>query len=374
MRLLDRYLLRELLVPLLYCLVGFFVFWVMLDLVSELSSLQEAKLSGPEIVEYYVVKSPGQVVVVLPIALLLGLLYTLSNHARHNEITAIRAAGVSLWRLSLPYFCTGFVLSLTLFVLNEFFVPDSENRAAQVRQRHGTGKRSGTERGHVRNLGFTNARDQREWLIGVYNVEAAQMVNPQVIWTLPDGSQRWLKAARAEYTNDCWTFFDAREYRTDPAENAAPVPSQDTNVLACPEFTETPDQIRSEIKIANRMGLSTSRQADLPLADIFDYLRFHPHPKRSDAWWLYTKLHGRMAVPWTCLVGVLIALPFGAASGRRNVFVGVASSIGIAFAFLLLMRVSLMLGESGLLPAWLAGWLPNLIFGFTGLWLTARTR
>ena len=128
------------------------------------------------------------------------------------------------------------------------------------------------------------------------------------------------------------------------------------------------------IKIANRMALSASREADLPLTDIFDYLRFHPHPKLRDQWWLYTKLHGRLAAPWTCLVVVLIALPFGAASGRRNVFVGVASSIGIAFAFLLLMRVSLLLGMNGLLPAWLAGWLPNLIFGFTGLWLTARTR
>lgn len=374
MRLLDRYLLRELLVPLLYCLVGFFVFWVMIDLINELTSLQEAKLSGTEIVEYYLVKAPTQMVAVLPIALLLGLLYTLSNHARYHEITAIRAAGVSLWRLSLPYFATGLVASVALFVLNEFFVPDSENRAAQIKQRHGTGKKASPERGRVVNLGFTNARDQREWLIGIYNVEAAQMVNPQVIWTLPDGSQRWLQAARAEYTNAGWTFFDALEYRTDPASNAAPVPSLQTNVLACPEFTETPDQIRSEIKIANRLVSSISREADLPLSDILDYLRFHPNPKRSDAWWLYTKLHGRLAAPWMCLVVVLIALPFGAASGRRNVFVGVASSIGIAFAYLLLMRVSLALGASGYLPAWVAGWLPNLAFGFAGLWLTARVR
>ena len=75
-----------------------------------------------------------------------------------------------------------------------------------------------------------------------------------------------------------------------------------------------------------------------------------------------------------CLVVVLIALPFGAASGRRNVFVGVASSIFIAFAFLGLTKVSLALGASGYMPAWLAGWLPNLVFGFTGLWLTARAR
>jgi len=374
MRLLDRYLLRELLVPLLYCLVGFFVFWVMFDLVKELDSLQEAKLGGWQIIEYYLVKSPAQLVVVLPVALLLGLLYTLSNHARYHELTAIRAAGVSLWRLSLPYFGVGLTASLVVFVLNEFYVPDCDSRAEQFKQRHGLHKKPGTESGRLRNLGFTNARDRREWLIGGYDIETAAMENPQVIWTLADGSQRWLKAARARYTKPGWTFYDALEYRDDPRSKTAPVPSLQTNVLVLPQFTETPDEIRSEIKIASRMAYTASREADLPLSEIFDYLRFHPNAKRSDQWWLYTKLHGRLAAPWMCLVVVLIALPFGAASGRRNVFVGVASSIFIAFAYIGLTKVSLALGASGYLPAWLAGWLPNLVFGATGLWLTARAR
>ena len=71
------------------------------------------------------VKTPEFLVVVLPIALLLALLYTLTNHARHHEITAIRAAGVSLWRLCLPYLAVGFAASLALFALNELCVPDS---------------------------------------------------------------------------------------------------------------------------------------------------------------------------------------------------------------------------------------------------------
>jgi hypothetical protein len=71
---------------------------------------------------------------------------------------------------------------------------------------------------------------------------------------------------------------------------------------------------------------------------------------------------------------VLIALPFGAASGRRNVFVGVAGSIFICFGFFVLSQLGLALGAGGVLPAWLAGWLPNLIFGTAGLWLTAKVR
>jgi len=81
-----------------------------------------------------------------------------------------------------------------------------------------------------------------------------------------------------------------------------------------------------------------------------------------------------LAAPWTCLVVVLIALPFGAASGRRNVFVGVASSILICFIYFVLQQLGLALGSGGYAPPWLAAWFPNLAFGLVGLGLTAALR
>jgi lipopolysaccharide export LptBFGC system permease protein LptF len=73
---------------------------------------------------------------------------------------------------------------------------------------------------------------------------------------------------------------------------------------------------------------------------------------------------------------VLIAIPFGAASGRRNLFFGVAGSIFICFSYFVIQSVCLALGSApnGHLPAWLAAWLPNIFFGVTGLVLTARVR
>src|SRR5437773_3852037 len=112
MRLLDRYLLRELLIPLGYCLSGFLIFWISFDLFSELSRFQEEKLKLAEIARYYTFKVPEFLVLAMPIALLLALLYALTNHARYQELTAIRAAGVGLARLSLPYFGTGLFLSI----------------------------------------------------------------------------------------------------------------------------------------------------------------------------------------------------------------------------------------------------------------------
>src|SRR5437868_8754385 len=136
MRLLDRYLLRELLGPFIYCLCGFLILLIFGDLMSDLSDFQRKKLLLSDIAEYYFFSTPELLVQVVPIALLLALLYALTNHSRHNEITAIRAAGISLWRLCLPYLAVGFAASLGLFALNELWVPQSVAAAEQILNRH----------------------------------------------------------------------------------------------------------------------------------------------------------------------------------------------------------------------------------------------
>ncbi len=375
MRLLDRYLLRELLTPFAFCLGGFLIIWISLDLFNELPDLQENKLRTGDIVEYYTVKSPEFLVLVLPIALLLALLYTLTSLSRHHEITAIRAAGVSLWRLSAPYFVVGLAASAVLFAMNELLVPDSAEWAEQILERRVRVQKKSPEREVVR-LDFSNEQDGRTWNVSNYNFQTFEMMNLQIIWTLSNGTRRWLYAERAIRSNDVWTLFNAREYREGVGTNLAPVPGSAAAVLALPELTETPEEIESEYKISRRLDRSIrkARSADLPLAEIFDYLRLHPNPLEAHSSWLYTKLHGRLAAPWTCMVVVLIAIPFGAASGRRNIFVGVASSIFICFGFFVLLQLGLALGAGGKLPPWLGAWLPNLVFGGAGLWMTARAR
>jgi lipopolysaccharide export system permease protein len=375
MRLLDRYLLRDLLIPLGYCLCGFLIFWISSDLFAKLGDFQKKGLSARDIAEYYLVITPGFLVIVLPIALLLSLLYALTNHARHNEITAIRAAGVSLWRLSLPYLAVGFMASLALLAINELWVADSDDAANAILERHLPGYLRSAGRKEFRNLCFENARDGRIWRIGVYNSQTGEMIQPIVSWTSQDGSRPWqLKAERAVLINGVWTFYNAREFRATAQTDLPPVPSLQTNVLAMPEFTETQEEINSEIKISNSITLRAAKKADVPIMELLHYLRLHPQPSRSDGFWLHTKLQGRLAAPWTCLVVVLIAIPFGAAAGRRNVFVGVASSIVICFIYFILQQVGLALGTSGSLPPWLAAWFPNLSFGLAGLWFTARVR
>ena len=375
MRLLDRYLLRELLIPLGYCLCGFLLFWISSDLFVKLGEFQKKGLVARDIAAYYLVVLPEFLVLVLPIALLLAMLYTLTNHARHQEITAIRAAGESLWRLTMPYFGVGFVASLALFAANEFWVPQSEERAEAISKRHVAPDPRAPGPNEYRNLYFENTRDGRRWRIGVYNTQTGEMRDVGIYPIERNGSKPWeLRAERAQWLDGVWTFYNALAFKEAAETNSPPVPILRTNVLAVPEFKETPEEINSEIKIRDSMSLRAAKKADVPISDILNYVRLHPQLSRLDWCWLETKLAGRLAAPWTCLVVVLIAIPFGAAGGRRNVFVGVASSIVICFTYFVLQQLGLALGTSGRLSPWLAAWFPNLSFGLAGLWMTFRIR
>jgi lipopolysaccharide export system permease protein len=375
MRLLDRYLLRELLVPLGFCLWGFLLLWVSSDLFANLGELQKQGMVARDIADYYLVKLPEFLVLVLPIALLLALLYALTNHARHQEITAMRAAGVSLWRIAVPYLGVGFLASVALFVVNECWVPSTDERAKAISKRHQAPDPNAPGRNEYRNLYFDNTRDGRRWGVDLYNLDTGEMHGVRVYPMERDDSKPWeLRAEQARRVDRVWTFYNVWVFKQIADTNAPPVPTLQTNVLAVPEFSETLEEINSEIKITDSMTMRAAKKADVPIKDLVNYLRLHPHLDRSRQYWLYTKLEGRLAAPWTCVVVVLIAIPFGAAGGRRNVFVGVASSIVICFIYFVLLQVGLALGTSGRLPAWLAAWFPNLVFALVGLWMTARVR
>ncbi len=378
MRLLDRYLLRELLTPLGYCLGGILIFWISFDLYSELSEFQKNRLTGADILQYYVVQLPEMLVFpLLPVVLLLALLYALTNHARHNELTAMRAAGVSLWRLSCPYFGLGVLLSLGAFAMNELWVPQSAEAAQQILTRHLPREAQTTPREWEQQVFFINGRERREWEVSRYNLTTHEMVGPHVAFTLRDGSRREIYAERGEWTNGRWVFTNVQILVYPPERGVPPSAPYQTNLLVLPELSETPADIQTEIKVSKlsgfRPGLRQIQRARLSQREISDYMRFHPDdpPRRA---MLETQLQGHYAAPWTCLVVVLVALPFGAASGRRNVYVGVASSLVICFAYFVSLQLVLALGSSETLPPWLAAWSPNFLFGLGGAVLTWRVK
>jgi lipopolysaccharide export system permease protein len=198
------------------------------------------------------------------------------------------------------------------------------------------------------------------------------MARPYIIWVRPDGSRLEILAETGTHSGGVWSFTNVHvfEYSGEPGA----VPQQvEREAIAMPVFGETPERIKSEIKINKLNSFKSVRKTQLSIREILEYQRLHPGGTNKDDM-LGTKLHGRLAAPWTCLVVVLIALPFGAATGRRNVAVGVASSILIFFIYYVLQQLALALGTGGYVPPWVAAWAPNALFAGAGLGLTWRMR
>ena len=197
------------------------------------------------------------------------------------------------------------------------------------------------------------------------------MKKPHLDWWNPNGTIRTIIADTARWTNQSWTFFNVTDTRFDTNQNTVV-----TNfpALTLPELTETPELIRSEIKVSGLTSIRAAKGAQLSIRELRDFFQLHPQLGPKPDALLRTQFQARLAAPWTCFVVVLIAIPFGVPSGRRNIFVGVASSIFICFSYFLLQRFGLALGTGGYLPPWLAAWFPNLFFGALGVVLISRAR
>ena len=367
MRLLDRYLLRELMVPLFYCLVGFQIFWTAFDLFSNLKSYQDGGLGWLQIGKINLLRTPELLATVLPIALLLALLHALTNLARHNELFAIRAAGVSLARISLPYFAVATLLGGALFVVTEFIAPKASAKSTRLL----SGGDTGTGQ-WLSNLNFQDDAMGQMWHIKQYNPATGEMIQPVVGWTTAVARME-LFAKRGVWTNGMWVFYEVQLQTFEPPTNDLPS-LLITNVWTGEQIGGSPKQLQAEIKIAELEKTEAAKNLKLSLADIIEYRKLHPSMPPDKAAMLMTQFHGRIAQPWTCVVVVLMALPFGVMTGKRNVFTGVAGSVGICFFYFVLLRWGLALGTSGHIPPVVAAWLPNVVFAGMGLGFLLKLR
>jgi lipopolysaccharide export system permease protein len=369
-RLLDRYLLRELLVPLGYCLGGFLIFYIAFDLIFQINRFLDAHLLFWDIVEYYIVTIPELLVEqVLPVSLLLALLYATTHHSRYNELTAMRAAGVSLWRLAAPYFGAGLVFGAAVFLISEFWLPSADDEARLILERH---QPEQSQRDQAAKLDFPNEATHRDWTMDHFNLRTSEILGLVLTTRLPDGSVTRVQADRAQFRDGKWMAYNTVTWSQSPNQRA-PVLTGTNAVISLP-VTETPEWIRSEIKFNSIRAADTAKGPQLSMREITDYLRLHPRIEADRKARLLTQWQKQLATPFTCLAVVLIALPFGARAGRHNVFAGVASSIFICFAYFILQRISFALGVGRHLPPFVAAWLPNIVCGGTGLVLLVRAR
>jgi lipopolysaccharide export LptBFGC system permease protein LptF len=178
-------------------------------------------------------------------------------------------------------------------------------------------------------------------------------------------------AVRVTWENGGWTFHQVRDYKpTEGFPEAHPITPHQT--LELEEFDETPWQIEGELKIAPLFDMRAHKRWSVSLAEIDGYRRIHPNIAPEKKAILDAQYQSRLAEPLTCLIVVLIAIPFAAPSGRRNPGVGVVAGIIACLAFFMVQQFAMAVG--GQLSPHLAAWTPHALFGGLSAWQISRVR
>ncbi|MBU1693103.1 MAG: LptF/LptG family permease [Verrucomicrobia bacterium] len=362
MKIVDKYLLKAVIVPLAYCLTAFILIYIIYDLFDNLPDFVEARTPLPSVVKFYCFLMPSVLVIIAPISLMLAVLYSLSHLTKNNELTAMRACGISLYRLMTPLMILGLLASIIVAGVHETLGPWSAYWAHQfIAMQKNNGEMSTSL---VPNLPFKNEPGRRDWMIGKFNTKTFEMHTVNLIQQRPDGSEEYkIQAKSGRWLDGRWWLYDLAIQAYDPEGNPLKAPRFELH-RELTDFNETPKDFINEIKDP---GFLSSME-------ILTFLQTHKRLSQEAIARIRVDLHNRLAMPWTCLIVTLLGIPFGAQSGRRGAFLGIVLALGLFFGFYVFVNVGLAFGKKQLIAPWVGGWLPNLLFLVAGLILIHRMR
>lgn len=360
---LDRYLARQFGVIFFICFAALMTIWLLIDLTDNLGDLRTSPDPAGTAWYFYATRAPAVVVLLLPYALLLSLIYTLGKLSRDREVVAMIQSGRSVVRVALPLVGAGLWCSLLCLGLNYHWAPSAEGRKSEILDRA-----RGILVTEAKHVLYFNADHRRLWMVGAFP-ERYELGEPllgvEITNTLPGGgmaSRLTADSARWSRETGEWTF--EKPVLCTYQNDEPPVFETRDGPLVEKGWPETPWQLI-------KPGLSASY---LGVPDLNGWLRANSlkplrSPHKNAAAPYLTQWHYRWALPFTCLVTVLLAAPLSIHFSRRGPGGNVFLAIVLAVLMLLSSNVVLSFGEGGLMNPAAAAWAPNVAFSLLGLYL-----
>jgi lipopolysaccharide export system permease protein len=354
MRLLDRYVLRHFLQAYFYCIAGFISIWFIFDISDNISTFLDERISRSLIAKYYLTQAPQILVILLPVALLLALLFCLGRMSRSNEIVSMLTAGVSLLRLVAPLLLAGLLTTVASTVLNYSLAPHAE----YARKTLLDDPKSRRQQAGLLAQIFRNRTDNRTWFIQQFKPGENLFTTVHIVQQdANDNIVTNYIATSALYhpETSAWELQQVKVVHYDEAGNITKMVVSES--LMINDWSETPFRLSS----------ANLRAEYLSVPELHDYLTFNSDFPPTLLAPFATHLQYRLALPWTCLVIALIATSLGIGYSRRGILSSVAAAIIIVFALNFVTHLFLALGEGARIPDWAAAWTPNVLFGMLGL-------
>jgi len=353
----GRYILRQwwgIFTPLMISFVGLYL---IIDFLDRLDVFLRHDASWSTTLRYFAFKVPLIVTQTLPAAALVATLVGFGLLARHNEITAWRASGVSLWQTARPVLATGFLLSLAAVAWNESVVPyatrqfEHVNRV-EVRKR---GQQSILADRHIwyyGRSGFYNIDHidaQRESLYGltIYRVSEQFQITSIV------------DIREATWEGSWWYTQGAIEHSIDAGGGVSTQRLTDGTV----RLEETIDDFLEIRRDPEELSFFELRARILDLAE-----------KGIDASHYLVDLHLKLSLPFAVLLMIWIGVPI-AGGVRRNPSVPQTLAVGlvIGFSYWMVLGFARSLGATGIIEPIAAAWSANALMGLAGMALFLRS-
>ena len=362
---LDDYILREFLATLALVLVTFVLLLLVFTFFELLGDIIRNRTPLVTVGEYLINLTPSMIYTITPLCVLLGVLVTFGTLNRTNELTAMKATGISLYRVVLPIVIIAFIVACSLFIFDESYLPGGNRRQEALRsvikgrpaqtfyrpdQKWMFGKQEPNKPERIFYYQFFDPDNDRFANVSVFEINPADFTLVRRIFA---ASAHW------EPQLQQWVFENGWE-RAFSGDSVGSFSQFEVKTFA--EIPEKPQYFKKESLQSSEMSFSQLRRYIRDLSQ-----------SGFDTMPLRVQLNRKLAYPLITLVMAVLAIPFALSMGRRGSLTGVAVAIGLAIGYWVTAAIFEAMGNVNMLPAILAAWSPDLLFALAGSYLLLKT-
>jgi len=363
MKIIERYILKEFIASVFYCIAVFIFLYVMADLFNYLDEMMKNQVSLNSILTYYLNSTPSIFVQVTPVAVLLSTAYVLSNLNRNNEITALRASGVSLWSIIRPILVAGFLLSLLVFIVNDKIVPPSFEVSNKIRQEEIRDvKKDGQKEKILENVALYGS-DNR--MIYAKYFDPRKNTLKEIIILEHDKDQNIKSKSSAEearWRNNKWVFRDFYTYSLDKKGDIIGTSIDEEKTIGLKETPEDFKKLKWRTEYMN-------------FAELREYISRFSGSGIKTIKVLSVDLHYKISFAFVSLIVIVVAAPLSLVVKRGGgLLIGIGISIAVVLTYYAVSSICLALGKAGFFPPFIAAWMANFIFLGLGIYLMRKRK
>ncbi len=346
MRILDRYILKSILIIFFCCIFVFLFLYVIIDILSHLEDILKQRVDLLTLSRYYLLYLPIMFVQVAPFACLLSTLYTFGKLNHDNEIIAMRATGLSIFDISKTAIIFGVMVSLFVFWISDRFVPQSLSLSQKVKEQMQAGAKIAKDKNKeaISNISMYGIKN-RLYFVNKFTPGTNTMEGITILEH--DERQNITKkivANRGIYQDGLWTFYQSITYNFD--ENG--------QIFNEPLYLE--EEIMSIPETPKDLLTQRQRPDFMTITELDNYIwKLSKSGATTVIRNLKVDLYQRFTSPFASIIIILLGIPFSLIMKRRATGLSsIGVSIMVGFLYYILDAISIAFGKAGVLMPLLA--------------------